>query len=165
MPHTDTLGPDLRQLLREVRPAEDHPLLNGLALTLGMHEEVEEPLKSLIPKWLVEVLTNYEIATMIIRFADTNGSERAIQFAGFDEMWDHFFSVLPGKDICYLGYVVIGEDPTNGDKPYFIKASGGSRTPIYRLADGYTADVQVSGHPLCKVADSLEEVLLHQLRK
>lgn len=165
MEETDALGPSLRQLLERVEPAEDHPLLNGIELTKDIHEEVDEPLKSLIPAWLVEALTTYDIATMIIRFEDVGGEERAIQFAGFDEMWDHFFSVLPGREICYLGYVVIGEDPTNGDKPYFVKASGGSRTPIYRLADGYTADVQVSGHPLCKVADSLEEILLRQLRQ
>ena len=159
-----SLDPTLKDLLRTVEPVEDHPYLNGEQLTAEAYEETDEPLKSLIPHWLVDVLTTYAVATMIIRFVDESGAERAFQFASFDDMWDHFFSVLPSKTVCYLGYIVIAVDPARQDTPYFVSAAGDCNSPIYQLTDTADADLSVGGHSFVQVAANLQQVLERQLR-
>ena len=120
---------------------------------------VREELKSMLPNWYHEFLTEFPINGLIIDLNVDTDDERSIEFVGFDGMQDEFYDLYPGCAIGNLGYLCIGEDPTGGGDPYFINVSEGDNPPVYQIYH----DVSDVGEEIIqegreKIADQLSEL-------
>jgi len=159
------MNSELLSYLKVAKPKEDHEFLNGIKQTESDFEQLQDQLKQIIPIWVKSMLTDFEIANLILDFKSQDDERLSIQFNSFKQIEDACLDMYPGCAIFELGFIGIGEDPTGSGDPYFIKTDEGENPPVYQIYHDVSDDGQeILKHGKQLIASKLSDILKNQTK-